>query len=152
MILEVSASLCWLIPVQLGNAQAESDHARVTTACGHVQGIKRESSCKLCKCHPAVCCLQESIYALVRALLMDFSLQELRNANLWLGPLFFGSFIILAVFVLLNMFIAIISDAYSEVRRELERAKGVVRGMRPNFSPAQACWPFKASLELVGSS
>ncbi|KAK9824402.1 hypothetical protein WJX72_010049 [[Myrmecia] bisecta] len=72
--------------------------------------------------------IQESIFALVRALLLDFSLQELRSANLWLGPLFFGSFIILAVFVLLNMFIAIISDAYSEVRHELERSKGVEYG------------------------
>ncbi|GMH45685.1 hypothetical protein BSKO_13648 [Bryopsis sp. KO-2023] len=67
---------------------------------------------------------QESIYSLIRALLMDFNLQELREANLWLGPLFFGSFIILAVFVLLNMFIAIISDAYTETREELRQARG----------------------------
>eukprot|EP01025_Chloroclados_australasicus_P020719 TRINITY_DN21864_c0_g1_i1.p1 TRINITY_DN21864_c0_g1~~TRINITY_DN21864_c0_g1_i1.p1 ORF type:complete len:254 (+),score=30.25 TRINITY_DN21864_c0_g1_i1:145-906(+) len=72
--------------------------------------------------------LKESFYAVVRALLMDFDLQELRNANLWLGPVFFGTFILLAVFVLLNMFIAIISDAYSETRMELQQQDGLTYG------------------------
>ena len=40
-------------------------------------------------------------------------------ANLYLGPLLFILFVVLAVFVVLNMLIAIISEAYIEVEGEL---------------------------------
>jgi len=67
--------------------------------------------------------LQESLLSLIRALLLDFDLQELRDANLWLGPIFFVSFVMLGVFVLLNMFIAIISDAYDSTKEDLTDEK-----------------------------
>ena len=39
----------------------------------------------------------------MRGLMMDFEMQPLREANLWLGPIFYLLFVGMATFVLLNM-------------------------------------------------
>jgi hypothetical protein len=57
--------------------------------------------------------LKHSAYSLMSALLGDFNFDELYEADSILGPFFFVFFISLAVFVVLNMVIAIISDAYT---------------------------------------
>jgi len=64
--------------------------------------------------------LTQSLFTLTRALLGDFAFEDLRVANPLLGPLMFFLFIGLSVFVLLNMFIAIISDAYNDTKEEIE--------------------------------
>ena len=38
------------------------------------------------------------------------------------GPLFFMSFIFIGVFILLNMFLAIINESYAQVKEEMEAA------------------------------
>jgi hypothetical protein len=57
--------------------------------------------------------MKHSGFSLMCALLGDFDFDELYDADTILGPFFFIFFIGLAVFVVLNMVIAIISDAYS---------------------------------------
>eukprot|EP00753_Platysulcus_tardus_P021768 PLAT9116.1.p1 GENE.PLAT9116.1~~PLAT9116.1.p1 ORF type:complete len:627 (+),score=343.74 PLAT9116.1:659-2539(+) len=64
--------------------------------------------------------LSTSFFSLLRALLGDFEFEELRAQNRFLGPLFFAAFMLLAVFVLLNVFIAIVSDAYAQTKLKLE--------------------------------
>jgi hypothetical protein len=62
----------------------------------------------------------DSCFTLMRSLLGDFDFLRLQNANLYLGPILFIIFVVLAVFVVLNMLIAIISDAYMEVEEEIK--------------------------------
>jgi hypothetical protein len=62
----------------------------------------------------------ESFYALLRSLLGDFDFTELQEAHFVMGPMFFLIFVVLAVFVVLNMLIAIISDAYETCREEMK--------------------------------
>jgi hypothetical protein len=54
--------------------------------------------------------LSEAIFTLMRSLLGDFHFQELQFADNVMGPLLFVLFVVLAVFVVLNMLIAIISE------------------------------------------
>jgi polycystin 1L2 len=62
--------------------------------------------------------ITETCYTLLRSLLGDFDFLSLQQGHVWLGPMLFIIFIALAVFVVLNMLIAIISDAYSDVQAE----------------------------------
>merc|ERR1711865_603174 len=64
--------------------------------------------------------LWESGFSLLRALLGDFDFKELQNAERWIGPVFFLLFIANMFFVVLNMLIAIISDAYEVSRSQLK--------------------------------
>jgi hypothetical protein len=57
----------------------------------------------------------------MRSLLGDFDFKELEDAHFVMGPVFFLIFVGLAVFVVLNMLIAIISDAYETCREEVGR-------------------------------
>merc|ERR1719231_814832 len=61
-----------------------------------------------------------SCYTLTRSLLGDFDFTALQDANQYMGPILFIIFVVLAVFVVLNMLIAIISNAYDETCEELE--------------------------------
>lgn len=54
-----------------------------------------------------------------RIILGDFNFQELQQANRILGPAYFILYVFFVFFVLLNMFLAIINDTYSEVKAEL---------------------------------
>lgn len=61
-----------------------------------------------------------SMGTLFRAMLGDFDYGDLQGANRFLGPAFFLLYMSLVFFVLTNMFLAIINDSYSEVKRETE--------------------------------
>lgn len=56
---------------------------------------------------------------LFRIILGDFNFQALRDAQSLLGPTYFLVYIFFVFFVLINMFIAIINDAYMEVKSNL---------------------------------
>lgn len=60
-----------------------------------------------------------SIYTLFRVILGDFDFHALESSNRILGPIYFITYVFVVFFILLNMFIAIISDTYSEVKAEL---------------------------------
>lgn len=60
--------------------------------------------------------ISECFYSMLRSLLMEFDFSLIRDGNPNWGPILFCSYIVLSVFVLLNMFIAIIGDAYTETR------------------------------------
>ncbi|XP_040564688.1 polycystin-2-like [Lepeophtheirus salmonis] len=61
----------------------------------------------------------DSVFTLLRTILGDFNFNEIQEANRILGPIFFLSYVFFVFFVLLNMFLAIINDTYSEVKAEL---------------------------------
>jgi hypothetical protein len=65
---------------------------------------------------PAFRTIGQTNYALMEALLGDFDFESLQAADGYMGPVLFVMFICLAVFVVLNTLIAIISDAYSEAQ------------------------------------
>jgi hypothetical protein len=60
-----------------------------------------------------------AMYTLMRSLLGDFDFEKLRQGHMWMGPALFVLFVVLAVFVVLNMLIAIISDAYDKAKTEV---------------------------------
>lgn len=60
-----------------------------------------------------------SIYTLFRIILGDFDFHSMEQSNRILGPIYFIAYVFIVFFILINMFIAIISDTYSEVRAEL---------------------------------
>lgn len=62
----------------------------------------------------------ESIFTLYRTILGDFNFPGLQQANRILGPAFFILYIFFIFFILLNMFLAIINDTYSEVKSDFE--------------------------------
>ncbi|KAJ9462162.1 Polycystin-2 [Diplonema papillatum] len=57
--------------------------------------------------------------ALIRMLLGDFDYEALRRENRFLAGAFFWSYCVLALFLLLNFIIAIISEAFSEASKEV---------------------------------
>lgn len=63
-------------------------------------------------------------YTLVRSLLGDFDFNAMYRATP-VGPWFFIFYIFSCFFILLNMFLAIINDTYSEVKAETMAAKSV---------------------------
>ncbi|CAD5121175.1 DgyrCDS9711 [Dimorphilus gyrociliatus] len=60
-----------------------------------------------------------SIFTLFRIILGDFNFHELEAANRVLGPIYFILYVFFVFFVLLNMFLAIINDTYSEVKADI---------------------------------
>ncbi|XP_071479306.1 polycystin-2-like [Diadema antillarum] len=63
------------------------------------------------------------IYTLLRIVLGDFNFHELEAAHRVMGPLFFLTYVFVVFFVLLNMFLAIINDTYSEVKADIANQK-----------------------------
>ncbi|CAG5091366.1 Oidioi.mRNA.OKI2018_I69.PAR.g13008.t1.cds [Oikopleura dioica] len=63
------------------------------------------------------------VYTLFRIILGDFNFHQLENAHNILGPVFFITYVFFVFFVLLNMFLAIINDTYSEVKEDLATRK-----------------------------
>jgi len=61
----------------------------------------------------------DSTYTLFRIILGDFDFLALEQASTLLGPVFFITYIFCVFFILLNMFLAIINDTYSEVKSEM---------------------------------
>ncbi|TKC47877.1 hypothetical protein EI555_012917 [Monodon monoceros] len=63
------------------------------------------------------------IFTQFRIILGDFDYNAIDNANRILGPAYFFTYVFFIFFVLLNMFLAIINDTYSEVKEELAGQK-----------------------------
>ncbi|KAJ0004973.1 hypothetical protein NQD34_011187, partial [Periophthalmus magnuspinnatus] len=59
------------------------------------------------------------IFTQFRIILGDFDYDAIDRANRVLGPIYFVTYVFFVFFVLLNMFLAIINDTYSEVKEEL---------------------------------
>ena len=57
--------------------------------------------------------------SLFRALLGDFEYAEMERVDPLVGPLLFVTFMLLVVFVLVNMFIAILAEAYEKAKIEV---------------------------------
>lgn len=66
---------------------------------------------------------QNSFFTLFRIILGDFDFHQLEAANRILGPLYFMLFVFFVFFVLINMFLAIINDTYSEVKGDMANQK-----------------------------
>jgi hypothetical protein len=64
--------------------------------------------------------LSFAAYTLMRTMLGDFDFPALKEAHPTIGPFFFIFYIFVVFFILLNMFLAIINDTYSEVKAEME--------------------------------
>ncbi|ETV79426.1 hypothetical protein H257_07439 [Aphanomyces astaci] len=67
----------------------------------------------------------DSCLGLLKILQGELEFEELHTSNRVLGPLFFVIFVTLMFFVILNMFIVVISDAYVETKGELELMKAM---------------------------
>ncbi|NXU75077.1 PK2L2 protein, partial [Oreotrochilus melanogaster] len=63
---------------------------------------------------------QNCIFTQFRIVLGDFEFEAIETVNRILGPLYFITFVFFVFFLLLNMFLAIINDAYSEVKGDFE--------------------------------
>ncbi len=70
--------------------------------------------------------LYSDSFTLFRIILGDFNFQALQAANRVLGPLYFVLYVFFVFFVLLNMFLAIINDTYSEVKDELSQKQSEI--------------------------
>jgi len=66
---------------------------------------------------------QNSFFTLFRIILGDFDFEQLEQAHRVLGPIFFMLFVFFVFFVLINMFLAIINDTYSEVKGDMANQK-----------------------------
>ncbi|XP_076462152.1 LOW QUALITY PROTEIN: polycystin-2-like [Babylonia areolata] len=66
---------------------------------------------------------QNAFFTLFRIILGDFDFHQLEQANRILGPIFFMLFVFFVFFVLINMFLAIINDTYSEVKSDMANQK-----------------------------
>ncbi|KAM7419410.1 hypothetical protein PAMA_016501 [Pampus argenteus] len=67
---------------------------------------------------------QASIFTQFRIILGDFSeFSEIKEANPVLGPIYFTTFVIFIFFILMNMFLAIINDTYSEVKADMSQQR-----------------------------
>lgn len=62
-----------------------------------------------------------SVFTLLRLILGDFDFDAMRQSSRIMGPVFFVSYVFVVFFILLNMFLAIISDTYSDVKEELHK-------------------------------
>ena len=72
--------------------------------------------CRFCVCY--LCS-----FTLFRIILGDFNFQALQQANRILGPAYFILYVFFVFFILLNMFLAIINDTYSEVKADISTQK-----------------------------
>ncbi|NXJ87642.1 PK2L2 protein, partial [Corythaixoides concolor] len=63
---------------------------------------------------------QNCIFTQFRIVLGDFNFETVEAADRILGPIYFITFVFFVFFVLLNMFLAIINDTYSEVKADFE--------------------------------
>ena len=62
-----------------------------------------------------------SCASLMDTILGKFTLKGMMEANRIIGPIFFYTYTISMVFVLINMFLSIINDAFAEVRSDVEK-------------------------------
>ena len=62
--------------------------------------------------------MDDTAFTLLRSLLGDFDFEEMQAGHSVMGPLFFVCFVVLCVFIVLNMFIAILSEYYDLIKNE----------------------------------
>merc|ERR1719181_939295 len=72
--------------------------------------------------------LTATFYTLLQALLGDFNFDELTHEDKIFGPFLFMAFVSVAVFVILNVVIAIISRSYDDTSTALESMEDVKLG------------------------
>ncbi|XP_071391932.1 polycystin-2 isoform X1 [Centroberyx affinis] len=66
---------------------------------------------------------QASIFTQFRIILGDFEFSEIQEANPVLAPIYFTTFVFFIFFILMNMFLAIINDTYSEVKADMSQQR-----------------------------
>ncbi|XP_036373120.1 polycystin-2 [Megalops cyprinoides] len=66
---------------------------------------------------------QACIFTQFRIILGDIDFSEIEEANRILGSVYFTTFVFFIFFILLNMFLAIINDTYSEVKADMAQQK-----------------------------
>ncbi|KAM9770402.1 polycystin-2 isoform 1-T1 [Menidia menidia] len=66
---------------------------------------------------------QDSVFTQFRIILGDFNFLEIKEANPVLGPIYFGTFVFFIFIILMNMFLAIINDTYSEVKADMSQQR-----------------------------
>uniref|UniRef100_A0A3P8X4U0 Polycystin-2 n=1 Tax=Cynoglossus semilaevis TaxID=244447 RepID=A0A3P8X4U0_CYNSE len=66
---------------------------------------------------------QASIYTQFRIILGDFEFSEIVEANSVLGPIYYTTFVFFIFFILMNMFLAIINDTYTEVKDDMSQQR-----------------------------
>ncbi|XP_007562015.1 polycystin-2 isoform X1 [Poecilia formosa] len=66
---------------------------------------------------------QASVFTQFRIILGDFDFSEIEEANPVLGPVYFTTFVFFIFFILMNMFLAIINDTYSEVKADMSQQR-----------------------------
>ncbi|XP_060707555.1 polycystin-2 [Hemiscyllium ocellatum] len=63
------------------------------------------------------------IFTQFRIILGDFDFAKIEEADRILGPVYFVTFVFFVFFILLNVFLAIINDTYSEVKSDMAQQK-----------------------------
>ncbi|XP_030643868.1 polycystin-2 [Chanos chanos] len=66
---------------------------------------------------------QACIFTQFRIILGDFDFSEIEETNKILGPIYFTTFVFFIFIILLNMFLAIINDTYSEVKADMSQQR-----------------------------
>ncbi|XP_038134543.1 polycystin-2 isoform X1 [Cyprinodon tularosa] len=66
---------------------------------------------------------QASVFTQFRIILGDFDFSEIEEANPVLGPVYFTTFVFFIFFILMNIFLAIINDTYSEVKADMSQQR-----------------------------
>uniref|UniRef100_A0A8C2IQY5 Polycystin-2 n=1 Tax=Cyprinus carpio TaxID=7962 RepID=A0A8C2IQY5_CYPCA len=66
---------------------------------------------------------QACIFTQFRIILGDFDFSEIEEADSVLGPIYFTTFVFFIFMILLNMFLAIINDTYSEVKADMAQQR-----------------------------
>eukprot|EP00753_Platysulcus_tardus_P011649 PLAT3302.42.p1 GENE.PLAT3302.42~~PLAT3302.42.p1 ORF type:complete len:759 (+),score=391.94 PLAT3302.42:40-2316(+) len=65
--------------------------------------------------------LSSSFFGLLGAMMGELSFEELRQAHRTLGPVFYISFVVLLVFTLVNVFVAIVLEAYTDAKTAIAK-------------------------------
>ena len=63
----------------------------------------------------------KTLSSMLSLTLGSFDFQEMRSINRFLGPAFFFSYVLVMFFVLMNVFISILSDAFNEVSNDISK-------------------------------
>ncbi|NXT81357.1 PK2L2 protein, partial [Zapornia atra] len=90
--------------------------------------------------------LQNCIFTQFCIVLGDFNFEAIKTANRILGPIYFVTFVFFVFFILLNIFLAIINDTYSEVKADFEVTPSQELQIRKFFS--QSCKKALVNLKL----
>lgn len=67
--------------------------------------------------------IRESSYSLMLSLMGEVPLSELEAVSSWWGPVFTVTFVLICTFIVLNVFIAIVTEGYDEVKEKLAASR-----------------------------